>query len=89
MIDMFGEEWHAKERAFALNFIRRAMTAAGIEHRHIDDARLTEAIEQSRTPKVWVVDEQSATDMVSTSTSYGCMMYPERRHERRPIRQRT
>jgi hypothetical protein len=67
---MDPEEWRSRQQGLALNLMRRAMTAAGIEHCHIDDGRLTEAIEQSRTPGVWVVDEKSAREMINFCDAY-------------------
>jgi hypothetical protein len=40
------------------------MTAAGIEHSHLDDAHLTAAIQKSSECGVWMVDEKGAREWI-------------------------
>jgi hypothetical protein len=46
------------------------MTAAGIKHKHVSDAQLTDAIKKSSTPGVWVVDEEAAKEWVEFYNYY-------------------
>jgi hypothetical protein len=46
------------------------MTAAGIEHCHVDNAHLPAAIRKSSVPGVWVVDEKGAKEGDDFSHSY-------------------
>jgi hypothetical protein len=46
----FAEDLNARSEALALAFMRRAMSAACIEHEHVDDARLRAAIRVSSAP---------------------------------------
>jgi hypothetical protein len=46
------EERRVRAEGLALALVRRAMTAAGIDHSHIDDASLSAAIKESQIPGV-------------------------------------
>jgi hypothetical protein len=68
--NMLDEEWNARTEALALAFMRGAMSAAGIEHGHVDDAHLCAAIRESSPGGIFVVDEESARKWINICDNY-------------------
>jgi hypothetical protein len=52
-----GDAWGSTTRAVAM--IRRAMTAAGIAHEHVDDESLSRAVKES-SPDILCLDDVAA-----------------------------
>ncbi len=76
---MLTEKWDLRSRALAVAFMRRAMTATGFEHDHVDDARLFAAVEESSISGVWVVDEEAAKEWVEFCEYYDYTLSQSRR----------
>jgi hypothetical protein len=68
--EMISPEWDSRTEALALTFVRRVMTAAGIEHSHLDDVHLAAAIQKSTEPGVRVVDEKGAREWTRFGDEY-------------------
>jgi hypothetical protein len=66
---MITSDWRPRTDALALAFVREAMTAAGIDHGHVDDAHLSAVIQKSSLP-VWVLDEEGARELVEHCNYY-------------------
>jgi hypothetical protein len=66
-------QWHTKTEALALAFLRDVMTAAGIEHGHLDDTQLSTAVKKSSLP-VWVLDKEGAKELVEDCNYYDFLL---------------
>jgi hypothetical protein len=77
---MITSDWRPRTDALALAFVREAMTAAGIDHSHVDDAHLSVAIQKSSLP-VWVLDEEGARELVDDCNYYDYTLMQARRSE--------
>ena len=80
-----GDPWGSITRAVAL--MRRAMTAAGIAHEHMDDERLSRAVEETA-PGIFILDNNSAREFVwfcypyiEDWKRYECKRYAEKHPE--------